>query len=207
LFLEFLGSLPDLDSDLLLLLSRAQTPDRSLGDLGRSGVAVNLVQQGRVKFSLRVDRCGGLPDLTTDGTLFFFSLSREWSTQRRDPTPLINRWRKSQNGRLIFLALVSGGLWLRWHRGVSFSFVSIVSIGLVTTECSLEVVIFFILLEDGYEIFKAETLLIVFVVVEVSVSNHVVEDAGFCQTSPPTAPSSSSPSPGSGLRGVEILRC
>ncbi len=43
------------DSDLLLLLSRAQTPDRSLGEFGRSGVAVDLVQQGRVELPLCVD--------------------------------------------------------------------------------------------------------------------------------------------------------
>jgi hypothetical protein len=181
LFLEFLGSLPDLDSDLFLLLSCAQTPDRSLGDLARSGVAVNLVQQGRVKFSLCVNRCRGLPDLATDGTLFFFSLSREQSTRRRDPTPLIKRWHKSQNGRLIFLALVSCGLWLRWHWGVSFSFLSIVSIGLVTTECSLEVVIFFILLEDGDEIVKVKVLVSVVVligVIENPVSDNVVKGTG-----------------------------
>jgi hypothetical protein len=162
------------------LLSRAQTPDRSLGDFGSSGVAVNLVQQGRVELPLCVDRCRGLPDLSTDGTFLLFSLSREWSTQRRDPTPLINRWRKSQNGRLIFLALVSGGLWLRWHRGVSFSFVSVVSVGLLTTERSLEVVLFFVFFEDGDEIVKVEVLVSVVLVgvIKNSVSDNMVKGTG-----------------------------
>jgi hypothetical protein len=53
-----------------------------LGDLGRLGIAVDLVQQGRVELSLRVDRCRGLPDLSTDGTFLLFSFSREWSTRR-----------------------------------------------------------------------------------------------------------------------------
>jgi hypothetical protein len=177
LFLEFLGTLPDLNSDLLLLLSRAQTPDRSLGDLCRSGITVDFVQQG----SLCVDRCRGLTDLSTDCALLLFSLSWERSMWRCDPTPLISQWRKSENRRLIFLTLISCGLWLRWHRGVTFSFVSVVSIGLVTTECSLEVVFFFIFFKDGDEIVKAKVLVsvvILVVFIENPVSDNVIEGTG-----------------------------
>ncbi len=92
----------------------------------------------------------------------------------RDPMPLIKRWRKSQNGRLIFLTLISGGLWLRWHRGVSFSFVSVVSVGLVKTECSLEVVLFFVFFEDGDEIVKVLVSVVLVGVIENSVSDNMV---------------------------------
>ncbi len=181
MFLEFLGTLPDLDSDLLLLLSHVQTPDRSLGDLCRSGITVNFIQQGRVEFSLCIDRCQGLPDLSTDCALLLFSLSWERSTRHCDPTPLISRWRKSENGRLIFLTLIACGLWLRWHRGVAFSFVSVISVGLVTTECSLKVVFFFVFFKDGDEIVKAEVLVSVVtlvVIIENPVSNNVIEGTG-----------------------------
>ncbi len=85
----------------------------------------------------------------------------------------------SQNGRLTFLALVSCGLWLRWHRGVSFSFVSIVS--LVTTECSLEVVFFVVFFEDGEKIVKVEVLVSVVVlvgVIENPVNDNVIKGTG-----------------------------
>ncbi len=101
--------------------------------------------------------------------------------RRRDPTLLIKQWRKSQNGRLIFLGLVSCRLWLRWHQGVSFSFVSIVSVGLVTTEHSLEVVFSFVFFEDGDEIVKIEELVSVVVlvgVIENPISNNVVKGTG-----------------------------
>jgi hypothetical protein len=81
---------------------------------------------------------------------------------------------------LIFLTLISGGLWLRWHRGVSFSFVSVVSVGLVTTERSLEVVLFFVFFEDGDEIVKVEVLVSVVLVgvIENSVSDNMVKRTG-----------------------------
>jgi hypothetical protein len=162
-----------------LLLSRAQTPDRSLGEFGRLGVAVDLVQQGCVELPLCVDRCRGLPDLSPDSTFLLLSFSRERSAWRRDPTPLIQRWRKSQNGRLIFLTLISGGLWLRWHWGVAFSFVSVVSVGFVTTERGLEVVLFFVFFEDGNEVVEVEVLMSVVVeVIENTVSDDMVERTG-----------------------------
>jgi hypothetical protein len=67
---------------------------------------------------------------------------------------------------------------LRWPLGTGFSFVTIPGVGFVSVVGGFEVVVVTVVFEDGYEIFEAETLLIVFVVVKVSVSNHVVKDAG-----------------------------
>ena len=176
LLLEFLGSLPDLRPDPLLLLRRAQTPDGALGSLCCPSIVIDLVQEGRVKLPLCVDRCRSLPGLPTNGALFWVSLSWERSARRRDPTPLINRWRKSQNGSLIFFALISSGLWLRWHLGVSFSFVSVVGVGLVTTERGLEVVLFFVVFEDGDKVVEIKVLMFgVVEVIENSVSDDVVK--------------------------------
>jgi hypothetical protein len=175
LLLELLSTLPDLDPDLLLLLSRAQTPDRPLGDLGCLSVAINFIQQGRVEFPLGVERCRGLPDLSSDCAFLLLSFSWEWSTRCRDPMPLISRWRKSENGRLIFLTLVSCGL---WDRGVVFSVVSIIGVGLVTAESSLEVIFFFVFFENGDEVVKAKVLVSVFtlgVIIENPISENVFE--------------------------------
>ncbi len=89
---------------------------------------------------------------------------------------MINRWRKSQNGRLIFLTLVPGGLWLRWHWGVVFSFVSIFGVGLVMTERGLEVVLLFVVFEDGDKVIEIEVLMSVVVeVIENPISDDVVK--------------------------------
>jgi hypothetical protein len=64
---------------------------------------------------------------------------------------------------LIFLTLVPGGLWLCWHWGVAFSFVSVVSVGFIATEHSLEVVFFFVFSEDGNEVVKVKVLMSVIV--------------------------------------------
>jgi hypothetical protein len=181
LLLEFLGSLPDLRLDPFLLLRRAQTPDGALGSLCCPSIVIDFVQEGRVKLPLCVDRCRGPPSLSTNGALFRISLSWERSARRRDPTPLINRWRKSQNGSLIFFPLISGGLWLRWHLGVSFSFVSVVGVGLVTTERSLKVVSFVVFFEDGDKVVEVEELLSVVVlvgVIENSVANDILKRTG-----------------------------
>ena len=181
LLLEFLGSLPDLRFDPFLLLRRAQTPDGALGSLCCPSIVIDLVQEGRVKLPLCVDRCRGPPSLSTNGALFRISLSWERSARRRDPTPLINRWRKSQNGSLIFFPLISGGLWLRWHLGVSFSFVSVVGVGFVTTERSLKVVSFVVFFEDGDKVVEVEELLSVVVlvgVIENSVANDILKRTG-----------------------------
>ncbi len=81
---------------------------------------------------------------------------------------------------MIFLTLVSGGLWLRWHWGVSFSFVSVVSVGLLMTECSLEVILFFVFFEDGDEVVKVEVLVSVVLVgvIKNSVSDDMVKRTG-----------------------------
>ena len=94
--------------------------------------------------------------------------------------PLISRWRKLEKGRLIFLMLISCGLWLRWHRGVALSFISVIRVGLVTTECSLEVVLFFIFFEDGDEVVKVEVLVSVVLVgiIKNSVSDNMVKGTG-----------------------------
>ena len=181
LLLEFLGSLPDLRFDPFLLLRRAQTPDGALGSLCCPSIVIDLVQEGRVKLPLCVDRCRSLPGLPTNGALFWVSLSWERSARRRDPTPLINRWRKSQNGSLIFFPLISGGLWLRWHLGVSFSFVSVVGVGLVTTERSLKVVLLVFFFEDGDKVVEIEELLSVVVlvgVIENAVANDILKRTG-----------------------------
>ncbi len=181
LLLEFLGSLPDLRPDPLLLLRRAQTPDGALGSLCSPSIVIDLVQEGRVKFPLCVDRCRGLPSFSTNGALFRISFFWERSARCRDPTPLIKRWRKSQNGSLVFFALISGWLWLRWHLGVSFSFVSVVGVGLVTTERSLKVVSFVVFLEDGDKVVEVEELLSVVVlvgVIENSVANDILKRTG-----------------------------
>jgi hypothetical protein len=174
--LEFLGSLPDLRLDAFLLLSRAQTPERPLGILCCPSIIIDLVQEGRVELSLCVNRCGRLPSLSANGTVTFFT-SFVWqrSSRCRDPAPLISRWRKSQNGRLDFF---TGSRWLRWHRGVDFSFVTVSGVVRVSVVVGLGVVVVTVVFENWYEVFEAETLLIVFVVVEISVSNHVVENAG-----------------------------
>ncbi len=62
--------------------------------------------------------------------------------------------------------------------GTGFSFIVVACVGFVSVVGSFEVVVVTVVFEDGYEIFEAETLLIVSVVVKVSVSNHVVKDAG-----------------------------
>ena len=181
LLLEFLCSLPDLRFDPFLLLRRAQTPDGALGSLCCPSIVIDLVQEGRVKLPLCVDRCRSSPGLPTNGALFRVSLSWERSARRRDPTPLINRWRKSQNGSLIFFALISSGLWLRWHLGVSFSFVSVVGVGLVTTERSLKVVFLVVFFEDGDKVVEVEELLSVVVlvgVIENSVANDILKRTG-----------------------------
>ncbi len=61
--------------------------------------------------------------------------------------------------------------------GVSFSFVSVLSVGLVMTECSLEVVFFFVFFEDGDEVVKVEVLILVGII-ENSVSNNMVKRTG-----------------------------
>ncbi len=87
-----------------------------MGILCCPSIIIDLVQEGRVEFSLCVDRCGRLPSLSANGTVTFLT-SFVWqrSPRCRDPAPLISRWRKSQNGRLDFF---TGSRWLRWHRGV-----------------------------------------------------------------------------------------
>jgi hypothetical protein len=117
-----------------------------------------------------------LPSLSTNCTFLFSSLVRKGSTRCRDPAPLISLWRKSQNGRLVVLTL-SG--WLRWHLGIGFSFVVIACVGFVSVVGGREVVVVTVVFEDRHEIFEAESLLIVFVVVvKVSVSNHVIKMPG-----------------------------
>jgi hypothetical protein len=77
---------------------------------------------------------------------------------------------------LIFLTLVPGGLWLRWHWGVVFSFVSIFGVGLVTTERGLEVVLFFVVFEDGDKVVEIKVLMFgVVEVIENSVSDDMIE--------------------------------
>jgi hypothetical protein len=172
--LEFLGSLPDLRLDAFLLLSRAQTPERPLGILCCPSIIIDLVQEGRVELSLCVDRCGRLPSLSANGTVTFFT-SFVWqrSPRCRDPAPLISRWRKSQNGRLDFFTL---SWWLRWHWGVVFSFVSVFGVGLVTTERGLEVVLVFVVFEDGDKVVEIKVLMFgVVEVIENSVSDDVVK--------------------------------
>ncbi len=74
--------------------------------------------------------------------------------------------------------LISCGLWLRWHRGVALSFISVIRVGLVTTECSLEVVFFFVFFKDGDEIVKAEvlvSLVTLIVIIKNPISDNVVE--------------------------------
>jgi hypothetical protein len=116
-----------------------------------------------------------LPSLSANGTLFFSSCVWQGLSRCRDPVPLISLWRKSQNGRLVIFTL-SG--WLRWHLGTGFSFVMVPGVGFVSVVSGFEVVVVAVIFEDWYEVFEAETLLIVIVVVKVSVSNHVVENAG-----------------------------
>jgi hypothetical protein len=170
--LEFLGSLPDLRLDTLLLLSRAQTPERPLGILCCPSIIIDLVQEGRVELSLGVDRCWRFPSLSASGTFFLFSFVWQGSSRCRDPAPLISRWRKSQNGRLDFFTLS----WLRWHWGVVFSFVSVFGVGLVTTERGLEVVLFFVVFEDGNEVVEIKVLRFgVVEVIEETVSNDLVK--------------------------------
>jgi hypothetical protein len=66
--------------------------------------------------------------------------------------------------------------WLRWHWGVVFSFVSIFGVGLVTTERGLEVVLFFVVFEDGDKVVEIKVLMFgVVEVIENSVSDDVVE--------------------------------
>jgi hypothetical protein len=171
--LEFLGSLPDLRLDTFLLLSRAQTPERPLGILCCPSIIIDLVQEGRVELSLGVDRCWRFPSLSASGTVFFTSFVWQGSSRCRDPAPLISRWRKSQNGRLD---LFTWSWWLRWHRGIDFSFVTVSGVGLVTTERGLEVVLFFVVFEDGNEVVEIKVLRFgVVEVIEETVSNDLVK--------------------------------
>ncbi len=65
--------------------------------------------------------------------------------------------------------------------GVVFSVVSVVRVGLVTTERSLEAILFFIFFKDGDEIVKAEVLVSVVtlvIIIENPVSDNVVEGTG-----------------------------
>jgi hypothetical protein len=65
--------------------------------------------------------------------------------------------------------------------GVIFSIVSVISVGLVTTERSLEVVLFFVFFKNGDEVVKAEVLVSVItlvVIIENPVSDNVVEGTG-----------------------------
>ena len=63
--------------------------------------------------------------------------------------------------------------------GVAFSFVSVVSVGLVMTECSLEVVLFFVFFEDGNEVVEVEVLMsVVIEVIENTISDDMVERTG-----------------------------
>jgi hypothetical protein len=146
-----------------------------LGILCCPSIIIDLVQEGRVELPLGVDRCGRLPSLSASGTVFFTSFVWQGSSRCRDPAPLISRWRKSQNGRLDFF---TWSWWLRWHRGVDFSFVTVPGFVCVLVVVGFGVVVVAVVFENWNEVFEAETLLIVFVVVEISVSNHVVENAG-----------------------------
>jgi hypothetical protein len=65
---------------------------------------------------------------------------------------------------------------LRWHWGVVFSFVSVFGVGLVTTERGLEVVLFFVVFEDGNEVVEIKVLRFgVVEVIEKTVSNDLVK--------------------------------
>jgi len=60
--------------------------------------------------------------------------------------------------------------------GVVFSFVSIFGVGLVTTERGLEVVLFFVVFEDGDKVVEIKVLMFgVVEVIENSVSDDVIE--------------------------------
>ena len=149
-----------------------------MGILCCPSIIIDLVQEGRVELSLGVDRCWRLPSLSANGTFFFTSFVRQRSSRCRDPAPLISLWRKSQNGRLDFFTL---SWWLRWHWGVVFSFVSVFGVGLVTTERGLEVVLVFVVFEDGDKVVEVEELLSVVVlvgVIENSVANDILKRTG-----------------------------
>ena len=68
--------------------------------------------------------------------------------------------------------------WADKNLGIGFSFVTVPGVGLVSVVGGFEVVVVAVVFENWYEVFEAETLLIIFVVVKISVSNHVVENAG-----------------------------
>jgi hypothetical protein len=65
---------------------------------------------------------------------------------------------------------------LRWHWGVVFSFVSVFGVGLVTTERGLEVVLVFVVFEDGDKVVEIKVLMFgVVEVIENTVSDDVVK--------------------------------
>jgi hypothetical protein len=181
---EVLGFPPELNLDLLLS-GRGQDLNGPLGGLRCFCIPLNFVEKPGEKRCLGLERCWSLPNISSDCSLrlvrYFCWQSSSWRSDLA--TALMRRCLRSEKGRVVDLRF--------WHLylGMDLSFVAVSGFFFVMTECTIDVVVAVVLLEEGDDVLKVQVLVfaggvgVVLIdvavggVIEVVITNNVVERA------------------------------